>query len=200
MEIKLKENNLFISIMTKVYQLMILNALFMISALPIVTIGASMTALLSCIKEVFDGSLDHEIKSFMYYFRVSFTKSTIGYLLFVVCSLLVGLNFMVVMQYNWLLGMLQITIWVQLIVTYFCFTYLVVKIETPLLKLMKCSWILGNQFIIQIIGCLGVSYVLLKVFTYSPFLILFFFISICSVLQYVFVFKSLENKINGGTL
>ncbi|MCH4886177.1 DUF624 domain-containing protein [Acidaminobacter sp. JC074] len=191
MEAKYNRNNIFMTVMTLVYQLMLLNILFLVFSMPIVTIGASSRALAGCIRDLLRGELSHEFKSFLYYFKGKFKTSTLSFLLLLLGYCIVVINLTNVQSLGYLLGMIQLPVIIQLLVSHMMLSYVVLEWDLKTLKSLKLAWILGNRNIIKIIGATGLMYVILKLSLNIPVILIFFYMPITSIIQYYFCYPTI---------
>lgn len=82
--------------LSKVADMMILNLVFLISCLPIVTIGASVTALSYVTLKMKDGEEGYIVRTFFRSFRENFKQSTIIWLIMLVLAVVMSLDFMII--------------------------------------------------------------------------------------------------------
>lgn len=73
-------NNIFFKFMGRLSDLLILNFTWIIFSLPIITIGASTTALYSVSLKLINGSEEYVLKDFVRSFKEKFKKSTLAWL------------------------------------------------------------------------------------------------------------------------
>lgn len=78
--------------MEKVWDLMILNVLFLVTSLPIVTVGASATALQTALRRL-RAEAGHPAANYFAAFRLNFRQATVLWLLWLLAAVCVGLNF-----------------------------------------------------------------------------------------------------------
>ena len=83
----------FFAGMTKVSDTIIINILFVICSIPIVTIGASITALYSVSMKITRDEDVYAAKEFIKQFKQNFKQSTIIWLILLVVGLFIGLDF-----------------------------------------------------------------------------------------------------------
>ena len=69
------ENHIIIRILIRIFDLIVLNILWLVCSVPIVTIGASTTALYSVMLKVVAGEEGYIMKGFFKAFQVSFRQS-----------------------------------------------------------------------------------------------------------------------------
>ncbi|MEG2935177.1 MAG: DUF624 domain-containing protein [Clostridium sp.] len=86
-------DNKFFSIMTRIADLLILNFLFLICSIPIITIGASVTALYSVTLKMTTNDETYMFRSFMKAFKDNFKASTIVWLIFITIGLVLSVDF-----------------------------------------------------------------------------------------------------------
>ena len=95
-------NNLFnmdgplFRFLSKVADLMILNIIFLISCIPIVTIGASVTALSYVTLKMKDGEEGYVFKTFFRSFRENFKQSTLIWLLMLLLAVVMVVDFLII--------------------------------------------------------------------------------------------------------
>lgn len=80
----------------KLADLTILNIVFLICCLPIVTIGASLTALNYVTLKMAEGEEGYIVKSFFKAFRQNFVQSTLMWLILLAVGIVFGLDFYIV--------------------------------------------------------------------------------------------------------
>lgn len=71
----------FMQFMTKLFDMVILNIIFLIFCIPIITIGASCTALHTMTLKIIAGDEPYIIKEFIKAFRKNFVQSTISWII-----------------------------------------------------------------------------------------------------------------------
>ena len=150
----------FSRFMNRVSDLFILNILWIICSIPIITIGASTTALYSVDLKLLDNEEGYIIKSFFKAFKENFKKSTIIWLIIMLISVILGVNLVF-----WLKCGLSISYFALPFILFSLFIFLLVTPYIfPALTKAKCS-------ILNIIKyCFFVS---LKNLPYSILILLF---------------------------
>ena len=91
-------DNKFFTFMGKVADLMILNIVFLICCIPIITIGASVTAMNYVTLKMVKNEDSYIIKSFFKSFKANFKQATIIWLILLVVSVLIGFDFRIMQQ------------------------------------------------------------------------------------------------------
>lgn len=175
--------------MTIVYQLMFLNLLFMLTSLPIITLGASSKALTGCIRDMLQGELTSEARTFFSYFKKDFLKTSLAFLIILIGYGIVVFNFINVEKTGWILGVVQIPVLLQLLMIHSMISYVLLEWQLPLKKTIKVAWILGNRNIIRTVGLVFISYMLLKLGLRIPLILIFFYAAFVSLIQYYFCYN-----------
>ena len=85
--------------MEKVADLMVINLLFILCSIPIITIGASATAMHYTLRRWREGE-GSLVKDFFRSFRLNFRQATVLWLAFLVLAALLALNFWMVSSWN----------------------------------------------------------------------------------------------------
>ncbi|WP_420319554.1 YesL family protein [Extibacter muris] len=89
------ENHIIIRILTRIFDLIVLNILWLVCSVPIVTIGASTTALYSVMLKVVAGEEGYIMKDFLKAFRVSFRQSTAVWLILLAAGTALGADIVI---------------------------------------------------------------------------------------------------------
>lgn len=82
--------------LSKLADIMILNVVFLICCLPIVTIGASLTAMSYVTLKMKDEEEGYIIRSFFRSFKLNFKQSTLIWLLMLFLGIFLGLDFVII--------------------------------------------------------------------------------------------------------
>ncbi|MDP1442153.1 YesL family protein [Priestia megaterium] len=109
--------------------LVILNFLFLLFCIPIITIGASMTALYSVLIKMVRDEEKYIVKSFILSFKRNFTQSTIVWVIMLGCALLLLTNLLFLGNLSGVLkiffvSMLIIFVFIYLCILLFIFPYM----------------------------------------------------------------------------
>ncbi|GAB6108297.1 DUF624 domain-containing protein [Fusibacter bizertensis] len=86
--------------MSKVTNLILLNLLFILFSLPVITIGASKSALYDLSSKVAKGEEESILRSFVERFVMEFKQSTSMWLIYLIAMTLVGVNMSALLQSN----------------------------------------------------------------------------------------------------
>lgn len=85
-------DNPVVRFMGRTGDLIVLNSLFLVCSLPLVTVGASLTAMIRVIQGILMGSEPGMVKTFFHCFRKNFAQATAAWLLLVVLAAALGYN------------------------------------------------------------------------------------------------------------
>ncbi|MGF0032289.1 YesL family protein [Bariatricus sp. SGI.154] len=89
-------DNIFIRTLSRIFDFILLNILWLICSLPIITIGASTTALYSVMLKIVVNEEGYIIRSFFDAFRKNFKQSTVIWMILAVIGVVLGVDFMIV--------------------------------------------------------------------------------------------------------
>ena len=92
-------DNPFIQFLSRVFDLMMLNALFILCSLPVVTLGASLSALQRVVQDIAYDQDSGIVKSFFRAFRRNFGQATIAWLILLVVIVSLVCDVLLVMGY-----------------------------------------------------------------------------------------------------
>ncbi|KMZ52932.1 hypothetical protein HMPREF0980_02794 [Dorea sp. D27] len=90
LEVSALDNPIIIRILTRIFDLIVLNMLWLVCSVPLVTIGASTTALYSVMLKIVAGEEGYIMKDFFKAFRVSFRQSTAMWLILLMAGTALG--------------------------------------------------------------------------------------------------------------
>lgn len=94
----LNPDGLFARIMNAVWNLILLNVLWLVCSLPVVTVGASTTALYAVLLKMRDGAENHVVRGFFKAFRENFKRGTAVWLVLLAALAVCGLDLALVSQ------------------------------------------------------------------------------------------------------
>lgn len=171
-------NSLVNLVTTTIYNFMVLNALWILGSLLIVTIGASTTAIYSCIGKLFRKELGSVTGEFFESYKKNFVVSTKVWTV-----LLAGfvMSFITIWNGQMVPGfmlMIQVPIIVQLILISLHVFIIISRFDVGFKKALKVGLVIGNKNIIPSVGSLAMIYLLLKLGLRVPAILLFFFFSL----------------------
>ena len=125
----------FSKLMNKIADLFILNILWIFCSIPIVTIGATTTALYSVNLKLINNEEENLTKTFFKSFKENFKKATIIWLIILIISLVLGVNLVF-----WLKCGLSISYFALPFIFFSLFIFLLVTPYIfPILTKIKCS-------------------------------------------------------------
>ncbi|HIY58763.1 MAG TPA: DUF624 domain-containing protein [Candidatus Tetragenococcus pullicola] len=162
----LKYDNHFNRTMTKVFDFLLLNVLFLISSLPIFTIGAALTALYGTCLQMVDKNESSVTKLYWQMFKKNFKQSTIigGLLVGLLAILLVDLKLVVGFGTGYKILGIGICAFLLLWCVYFLYVFpMIATFENTVVEVLK------NTFFVAI-GYLPYT-ILIAFLTFGPLLI-----------------------------
>ncbi len=92
-----------IDMFSRIFELLLLNLLFVLTSLPLITIGASLTALFSVNLKLVKNEESYIIREYFHAFRRNLKPASITFLLFAVTSTLFSFNIILALQSTGLL-------------------------------------------------------------------------------------------------
>lgn len=195
-------NNLFFRLMGRLSDLMILNFMWIIFSIPIITIGASTTALYSSVLKLLDGTEGYMIKGFYKAFKEAFKKATVAWIGIFLSGGFLLINILFWIRYKTIVGLIMI---VTLIFLLFIFTLIstyifpiLSKYNKRILDTIKASFFLSIKYLPFSILIILINLVFAILPIIFPFIILFmifFGIAFCALFNSYF-YRIIFNKIN----
>lgn len=88
----------FMRIMTKLFDMISLNLVFLLCCLPVITIGASCTALHTVVLKTAAGEEPYAVKSFFEAFRKNFKQSTVSWIIMLIAGILLYVDSLMATQ------------------------------------------------------------------------------------------------------
>lgn len=198
----------FFEALGKVTDIVILNLLFIFSCIPIITIGASVTAMYSVTMKMAKDEEEYIIKAFIKSFKENFKVSTIVWILMIVIGGVLVIDFKIadLISSQSLSIILRIVSTMVSIIFVFTLTYIfpiISKFENTIKNTIINSILISIQnlpFTIIMVILNLLSIILLNLFTNFWGYILFFYIilgfGITSYLNSIFLNKILNKYIN----
>lgn len=139
--------NCFLKFMTKIADLIILNFLWLFFSLPIITIGASTTALYYVTLKMADNTEGYIYKSFIKSFKNNFKQATIAWLIFSFSSIILFIDFRYWASFNsalsYVIVILTITIWIIYTLVFLVYFPLLAMFDNSLILTLKNSLIIS---------------------------------------------------------
>lgn len=169
-----------------IYRAMMLNALFLIFGLPIITLGASSTATLATAHHLRQEDADDIFSYFLSSFKAHFVVSTQVWVSMMCFGGAVVYN-LVHFQPN---GLVASIVWLiqwplifqVFIVILFVFSVLS-RFEVNAMRAVKSAWILANRNLLLTIGMMGLTVIGLQLGRYIPALNIFLLAGLLHILQ-----------------
>ncbi|MCM3111954.1 YesL family protein [Lederbergia lenta] len=145
-------------VLARIVDIFILNLVFIISCLPIITIGASTNALYSVLMKMIKNEEKSIVKSFFISFKANFFKSTIIWMITVLIGAIILLDFLFLGHLSGLIrflftGMAIIFGFVFLCVTAFIFPY-TARYEDTIKKSILNSLLIGTSNVPSLLAIL----------------------------------------------
>jgi uncharacterized membrane protein YesL len=141
-------DNPIVLFLTNFFNLLTLNALFLISCIPLVTIGAALTALHSVVLQMLKDEDPSIWKSYWHAFRQNFRPATMLFAIVLAGGLFLGNDLYIiykVIDHSWMF--LQVPVWILLFLVLALYFY-----GFPLLASYECSFrqLLKNVFLLAV--------------------------------------------------
>ncbi|MDY5846470.1 MAG: YesL family protein [Bariatricus sp.] len=128
-------DNPVMQFLSKMFDLVVLNLIFILSCIPFVTIGASISALYYVCLKMLRGEDPYIWKNFWKAFRQNFKQSTIIWLLFLVSVTILGMDFYIInSQDTVLFAVIRVALWILCILLACIFIYVF-----PIVSHFVCS-------------------------------------------------------------
>jgi uncharacterized membrane protein YesL len=182
-------------IMTAAYQLIILNLLWCIASIPIVTVGASTTALFYVVGKIVRKEEVHEVRDFVKVFRSSFKQATGIWLILCLAYLIIFTNLSFAGRYESFSGLivaLQLPVLLQVIIVSIFVFPLLSRYEANTIRIIKVSWILGIKHIFSCLASLAIVIAVILLAWAVPALILTVLTSLTALAVYFVLNRVLE--------
>lgn len=183
-------------VMTVLYQLIVLNLLWCLASIPVITVGASTTALFYVIGKIIRKEEVHEFKDYLKGFKDNFKQATCIWLILCAAYLMIFTNLSFLEKYKsmgTMMLIIQLPVLVQIIiVTVFVFP-LLSRFQSNTLSLIKASWVLGIKHIFSCFTSIAIIAVSAFLASLVPALFLMVFTSMTALGVY-FVFNRIIEK------
>lgn len=139
-------DNWFLQFMSKVLDLILLNFLWIVFSLPVITIGASTTALYYVTLKICDNTEGYIFISFVKSFKSNFMQATISWLIFLFLGSILFLDLRYWASFNSLFGhiiiILTITVILLYLIMFLVFFPLLARFQNTLIMNFKNSFII----------------------------------------------------------
>ncbi len=159
------------NIMTWIYRVIMLNGLFILFSLPIVTIGAASTATVATAHNLRVSNSDDVYKYFVGAFKSHFktaTKVWLGMLLFGGVLLYNLINFEPIGSIGSLIWLIQLPLVFQVVMIGLFVFSILSRFEVSSMRAVKCAWIISNRNLLLSIGVFGFIVLGFEIGRYVP--------------------------------
>ena len=130
--------------LSRVADVMILNLLFLVCSIPIITIGASLSALYYCLFKIKEEEEGYLLKKFFHSFRQNFKQATLMWLIFLGVAILLILEFVMYRNVDGTMGnVARAVIVVGLIFWYLIKGFISLVIGIPLFIFQLIKWLVN---------------------------------------------------------
>ena len=167
---------LFYRVLSKVWQLMLVNFLMLLASLPLITIGAAQTAGFTVTMRIIRGEETHLITAYVESFKQNFKQSTLLWAGLSVLSLILIINwrYLFVMNQLWSIIAMGVMI-VTLVTIYFlqCGFFYLARFQDSLKDSFVNVLKVLVAYPIRSVGLLVVTIVPVLIVVLSPYLIIF---------------------------
>lgn len=169
-----------VELLNKILNLVILNICFIIGALPVITIGASISALNSVTLKMVDNKESYVFRSFWKAYKVNFRISEICWVLSLVAGTMFFFNFVILFRLNTNRGQVLLGIMVVMFLLFFgtviyTFFYIAQFEDKTSVSIKNAFMIfLSNHVYSLVIIAITVTPVLLTIYSLSVFLRMIF--------------------------
>jgi len=200
-------DNIAMRALTKFCDFIALNFLFIISCIPIITIGTALTSLYSVTLKMTNNTEAYIAKGYWKAFKANFKQSTLLWIPILLAGIFFGVDLYVVL---FVIGeqfkLLQIPIWIFLFLLFSLVTYgfpIIAKFESPTKDVIKNSLLISIANIPNTIFFLVIDYVIIRFFITTSVgfgvifsIFLFFGFAALNYFYSIFINK-IFNKITG---
>ena len=106
-------DNPVMQFLSKMFDLIVLNLIFILSCIPIITIGASISALYYVCLKMLRGEDPYIWQNFWKSFRQNFKQSTVVWLLFLAAVVILGMDFYIInSQDTTIFAIIRVALWI----------------------------------------------------------------------------------------
>jgi len=170
-------NNVFFRFMGRISDLMILNFLWIICSIPIITIGASTTALYDTTLKLIDETEGYLFKNFLKSYKQNFKKATIIWIGVLFIFFIIGVNLAFWIQFKSITGYITVSIMLFMLFL-FLFTEIYLfpilsKFNKSIKDTVKYAFILSMKYLPYSLVIMVISSIFIVLTVIFPFTILF---------------------------
>jgi len=133
--------------LNKLSDMIILNLLFVVCCLPIVTIGASCTALSYVMLKIREGEEGYITRSFFKSFKQNFRQATVIWLILLAAAIIMFLDFRIMRSYEGTMGtVIRVSVYLGVIIWFMVFMYvfpMLARFENSIKQTLQNSLLLA---------------------------------------------------------
>ena len=187
-------DNPFWQFMTKLFDLMMLNVLFIICSIPIFTIGASLTAMYYVTLKMVRNEESYIVKGFFKSFKQNFIQATLIWLIFLIAAAIVGVDLYItggsfgnLLSSGTLTSVMRVLLLVVVIFMLFTFSFvfpLLAKFDNTVKNTIKNALLMSMRHFPTTIVCIVVLIADILLF-YFPITVLLSIFLLFSVSAYI---------------
>lgn len=111
-------DNIFVRILTKIFDLLLLNLLFVICSLPVVTIGAALSALYTVLMKMAENKEGYIIKGFFNALKKNFRQSTFIWIILLIIGMMLEADFVVLSKMEGNIRNVMWILWIAVMIFY----------------------------------------------------------------------------------
>ena len=100
-------DNIVVRALGKIFDLMCLNILWLVCSIPVITVGASTTALYTVVLKMVKNEEGYILKDFFYFFKSNFKQSTIAWIMILMIGIICWVDQQIVSQIAEPMGMMM---------------------------------------------------------------------------------------------
>lgn len=178
-----------ISFLDRLADLIILNLLFIICSIPVITIGASLTALSTMTQKMSRKEEGYIIRGFFKAFKQNFLQATAIWLMLMVLGTIFVLDFLILgnMGGTPLYFVIQVVLILLAVIFLFEYAYVfpvLAKFDNTIKNTMRNALLLAMRYLPRTVALVLMTVLpVILMFFYLPFLLLFFMLGGFSVLS-----------------
>lgn len=182
-------DGIFYKVGTLIFDMFFLNLLWFVFSLPIVTMGASTTALFYVCGKKVRGEEGYIFRDFWKSFKMNFKQSTIVWLLFLLVAFILIVDFKNISIMGSMARYFSIMLFVisfESFITYLYVFPILSKFYIKTTRLIKTSFFMANKHLLTTIGCILIAIAAFYIFYKFPFFMFFMFASYAYVASFLF--------------
>lgn len=134
-------DNIIVRVLTKIFDLILLNILFIVCSLPVITIGASLTALYTVLLKMAENEEGYIARGFLSAFKKNFRQSTIVWIILLIIGVFIATDITIIFSVRGTVrnvGLVLISIVLLFYIMEIVFIFpLIAKFENTTLQMFK---------------------------------------------------------------